>query len=1145
MSVREQYGWCALCRSRCGTINTIDGDRLIKVSPNPDHPTGRAVCPKGRAAPEITHSTRRLLRPLKRTRPKGDPDPGWRAVSWDEALTDIAIRLQGIKEESGAEAVAFALSSPSGTALSDGFDWILRFVRLFGSPNICDAMEICNWQKDHAHKFTFGHAMGTPDYARSDLILLWGFNPANSWLSLSGAVANAQARGAKVAVIDPRRAGHALRTPYWFGLRPGTDGVLALGIAHRLIALDAYDRDFVRRWTNAPLLVDTRTGEFLRGRHLGFRDFPDCFVVWIAGEGRVAAYHPDRALSSDEGQRFALRGEFRIVTANGTFDCQPAFEIYARACAPYDIGHVADVTGLRPSEIETLADLIANAQAISYHAWTGIAQHAQATQTERAIALLYALTGRVDAEGGNLWLNRQPVNPVGDPSLLDEAQRRKALGFSERPLGPPELGEVTASDVYTAIIEKRPYPVRALVALGSNILASRPEPQRAQQALGVLEFHVHVDMFMTPSAAMADYVLPANSPWEREALRVGFEITADAEELVQLRAPMVPSQGESRSDLWIVFELAKRLGMASAFHDGDIEAAWNHTLSPLGLTVDDLRATPEGIRRPVAQRHRKYADVTDGRVTGFPTRTRRVEIYSEPLHHAGYPPVPVFTPHDASSTPDAETRYPYILTNARLGNFCHGQHRSIASLRRRAPEPIVHVGTDVAREHRLDEGDWADLVTATGTATFKVAVDPDLRPGVVVADYGWWEANHDLALPGFDILGPGSSNFNLLTPTNTWDPVSGAVPLRSTRCTIAPNRERSAREGRALSTDCRVSGITRETDDTVSVSLTPMTRENLPDFVPGQHVTVECAIAGKSPRRAYSLSNAATGRRTGDGYRITVKRARREATPGGPVHPGLVSTHINTALALGDRVRVQGPAGWFRLPDKPDFPVVMIAAGVGITPFMSYLETIAPRSDQPEGALYYGSRNGAAHIFKDRLRELRPRLRGMEIVEYLSRPSADDQLGVDYDREGHVDAADIARSWIDRRARFYLCGPVTMLRAVTDGLIARGVPSFEIFSEAFHAPPVVPPPDTGTAHRVHFARSQRTATWTAEVGTVMDLAERLGVALSAGCRMGQCESCSVRIVSGTVAHRVGEDRLAEDDCLTCQAVPTSDLTLDA
>ncbi|MEK8173872.1 molybdopterin-dependent oxidoreductase [Streptomyces sp. M19] len=149
--------------------------------------------PEGRAAPEIVHSPRRLTRPLRRTTPSPTPTR-WEPIGWDEAMAEIADRLGGVKERDGAEAVAFAVTSPSGTPLSDSIDWIERFIRLFGSPNICYSTEICNWHKDWAHAFTFGRALPQADHGSSGLTVLWGHNPAKTWLARSAAIADARAR---------------------------------------------------------------------------------------------------------------------------------------------------------------------------------------------------------------------------------------------------------------------------------------------------------------------------------------------------------------------------------------------------------------------------------------------------------------------------------------------------------------------------------------------------------------------------------------------------------------------------------------------------------------------------------------------------------------------------------------------------------------------------------------------------------------------------------------------------------------------------------------------------------------------------------------------------------------------------------------
>ena len=152
--------FCPLCVSRCGCEAVVEDGRLVAIEPDPSHPTGAALCAKGRASPELVEAADRLLYPLRRTRPKGDPDPGWQRIGWDEALDETAAGMQRIAAESGAEALAFAVTTSAGTAISDAGPWVNRLINAFGSPNNCNAYEICSWHRDFAAAFTTGVGHG-------------------------------------------------------------------------------------------------------------------------------------------------------------------------------------------------------------------------------------------------------------------------------------------------------------------------------------------------------------------------------------------------------------------------------------------------------------------------------------------------------------------------------------------------------------------------------------------------------------------------------------------------------------------------------------------------------------------------------------------------------------------------------------------------------------------------------------------------------------------------------------------------------------------------------------------------------------------------------------------------------------------------
>ncbi|MER5890365.1 molybdopterin-dependent oxidoreductase [Streptomyces sp. NPDC001941] len=1138
--VEEKRGFCTLCKSRCGAVYTVTDGRITGVRPDPGHPTGAAMCPKGRSAAEIAHSTRRLTSPLRRTNPKDDPDPGWEPVSWDEALDEIAARLSRIAAESGPETVAFGVATPSGTMVSDATEWIERFVRRFGSPNTVYSAEICNWHKDSAHAFTFGGPLPPPDYENTALAVLWGFNPAKTWLAQSAALSAARARGARLAVVDPRRSTSALGADHWLRVRPGTDAALALGLAHLLIEGGGYDERFVRSWTNGPLLVRRDDGRFLRGGELtgtgggdpAGTDGDTAFVAWDTAGGCPVAYDTSRPAPSPE--HLALRGEFTVTLHDGTrVACAPAFESYARACALWPVERVAAATWIPEDEIRALATEIAAADSVTYYGWTGVGQSANASQTERALATLYALTGSFDTRGGNRVAAPPPYRRAS--GSLAPGQAAKALGLDKHPLGPPASGYVNAGDLCRAIEDEQPYRVRALVGFGSNLVVAQPGSDRTARALRALDFQVHLDLFANPTCDSADFVLPVNSAYEHEALRFGFEIGHRAQEQVQLRQRIVEPVPGTRSDTEVVFALAERLGMGEDFFGGDVEAAWNWQLEPLGLTVDRLRAAPGGVRVPLPEGERRYASEDGaGRVTGFATPTRRVELYSQRLLDHGYPAVPEH--REPAATDEA---FPLVLTCAKHGYFLHSQQRAVSSLRRRASDPHLDLSPRTAAARGIREGQWVELTTRLGAIRLRARFDESLHPGVVVGEYGWWEAAPDLGLPGADPLGAAGSNYNRLVDDADSDPLSGSVPLRSQACEVRAVPDAAWSGTRTFT----VAEVGEEGRGVRTLRLADPDGGPLPDHQPGQHLIVRPVAPAEADgdlvpavARAYSLTGPAVDPAR-DCYTLAVRHQ-----PG-----GALSTYVHRELRPGDRLEVTAPGGGFRVPADTDHPVVLLAGGIGITPFLGYLETLAAGGGTvPRVVLHYGVANSADHPFHARLRALEREIGALRVVTHYAAPGPDDVPGRDYDREGYVSASDIDAGLIEDRARFYLCGPGPMLDALTEGLRARGVPRFEVFSERFRAATrAVEVPDDAR-FTVRFARSGREVPWTKGSGTLLELGEKAGVSMASGCRVGQCESCACRVLEGEVTHLVTPpDDLATDTALTCQSVPGADVVLDA
>jgi len=788
-SIERIQGYCALCVSRCGSIAVVENGRFVALEPDPSHPTGKALCAKGRAAPELVYHPDRLLYPLKRTRPKGDPDPGWQRISWDEALDLTASRLLEIAAKYGPESVVFGVVSPSTSAIDDSLAWFQRLANAFGSPNLSVSMELCGWGRYLATQYTFGASVPgnyMPDLEHTGCILFWGYNPNLARLTHATAANEARKRGARLIVVDPRQTGIAKKADFWLQVRPGTDGALALGIAQVMIEHNWYDREFIRNWTNGPILVRQDTGRLLTHGDLSAQGSSQQYIAWNTALARPVIYDPTTGTYQGGDLDLALFGSYIIDTIQGEVICHPVFELTVRLCRQYPPERVEAICGIERSQVEGAARMLWEARPVAYYAWSGVEMQTNATNIARAIAQLSILTGSLDVQGGNVLFSKVPTDDVTGRDLLPAAQQKPALGLPEQPLGPSRWHFVNSEEIYRGILEKQPYGIHGLVVFGSNLLLSHAAGLRGRQALEALDFYVHTDLFMNPTAEQADIVLPVASAFEREALKIGFEVSQEAQGHVQLRQKVVPPRGEARSDTEIIFDLATRLGLGTHFWEGDIQAAYQDQLSPTGVSMETLRAQPGGIQMPLESRYRKYAEEVDGARRGFDTPTHKIELYSEILLEHGYPPLPEYEEPQVSpiSRPDLAERYPLILTCAKHTLFCESQHRGLPSLRKKALDPEVELHPLAAAERGIHPGDWVRIETPEGSVRARARLVASLDPRVVCGQHGWWQACAEIGAPGYDAFSPQGANFNLIIGNAAIDPVSGSVPHRAYLCQI-------------------------------------------------------------------------------------------------------------------------------------------------------------------------------------------------------------------------------------------------------------------------------------------------------------------------------------------------------------------------
>jgi anaerobic selenocysteine-containing dehydrogenase len=685
--------------------------------------------------------------------------------------------------------VVFGVVSPSTSASDDSLAWIERLTNAFGTPNTCAAMELCGWGRYQATQYTFGASVPglyMPDLENAGCILFWGYNPNLARLSHATATVEAQKRGARLIVVDPRRTGPAKKADLWLQVRPGTDGALALGIAGVMIERGWYDREFIRDWTNGPLLVRLDNGRLLTQRDLSAQGSARHYVAWSKAMGRPILYDPATGCYAGDDPEPALFGSFTMDTLQGRIACQPVFELLAEQCRRYPPERVKGITGVPRGQVEAAARLLWEARPVAYYAWSGVEMQTNSTQIARAIAQLSVLTGSFDVPGGNVQFSAAPSANITGRELLPAGQRLKALGLSERPLGPSRWGFVTTDELYRAILEQQPYGVHGLVDFGSNLLLSHADVLRGRKALKALDFYVHADLFMNPTAELADLVLPVASPFEREALKIGFEISPEAQAHVQLRQRVVAPRGEARGDTEIVFDLATRLGLGAHFWDGDVEAAYRYRLEPSGVSLEELRLQPGGVQMPLQTRYRRFAEQVDGVAQGFKTPTRKIELYSETMLEHGYPPLPDYEEPLVSpaSQPELAESYPLILTCAKNTLFCESQHRGLPVLRRQALDPEVELHPAAAAERGIRPGDWVSVETPDGSIRARARLNDSLDPRVACGQHGWWQASPEVGAPGYDPFSSQGANYNLLIGNAAIDPVSGSVPHRAYLCQI-------------------------------------------------------------------------------------------------------------------------------------------------------------------------------------------------------------------------------------------------------------------------------------------------------------------------------------------------------------------------
>ncbi len=343
----------------------------------------------------------------------------------------------------------------------------------------------------------------------------------------------------------------------------------------------------------------------------------------------------------------------------------------------------------------------------------------------------------------------------------------------------------------------------------------------------------------------------------------------------------------------------------------------------------------------------------------------------------------------------------------------------------------------------------------------------------------------------------------------------------------------------------RVASTHKESDNVTSFVLEPVDGQPLGKFQAGQFVVLRLLVDPSKPPilRSYSLSDLPAA----DHLRISVKSELN----------GIGSSFLCSRAKEGDVMDVSAPRGSFTLRPSQN-PAVLLSAGVGATPVMSMLHTLASEKSQREVWWIYGARNRADHPFAEESRSLLKQLsRGRGFILY-SRPTAGDQIGADFDAPGHIDTALLQRIGVPQGADFYLCGPSSFLKNMRDGLKSWGVPAENVHTEIFGALDSITPGMAQVAHTPHlpqgpagpgpavtFARSGITVAWDPKFASLLELAEACDVSVRWSCRTGVCHTCMTGLISGSISYNPEPlESPAPGNLLICCSEPNAVVTLD-
>ncbi len=443
------------------------------------------------------------------------------------------------------------------------------------------------------------------------------------------------------------------------------------------------------------------------------------------------------------------------------------------------------ITGISADQIRHIARLYATTKGACMYAGNAFDQTASSNNAVRAIAILIAITGNLDRPGGNIVPTGSTMPAVKTLHLRERYTQEwidKLVGPEMPRFFQPWI-EGTSSAYYRCIdsvLTEKPYPIRAIIAPGTQPTVITRGSARIIEALKKLEFFVVMDVTKNAAMPWADVVIPVASMYECD-----HPFEAGLGNWIMARNKVVEPLGDYKSDYQFWLDLAVKMGYGADFWNGSIEDCMNYQLENFGMTMAELRKYPHGIiYEPKPMEYEKYEKIfstQSSRLSAAPYLPQgKVAIYNTTFEEQGYNPLPewVDAPESPTSTPKLLEKYPLMFFDTHTSNtYIHGWLHNVPYLREVEPDPWIHIHPETASARGIENGDWVIVESPHGWIKVKAIHFPGIRPDTIMGIHGWWQGCDEMGRPDYTPLN-GGANVNVLysaDPAKAFDPLVTAM----------------------------------------------------------------------------------------------------------------------------------------------------------------------------------------------------------------------------------------------------------------------------------------------------------------------------------------------------------------------------------